>query len=151
MAIRASEGARIEQLHNTRYKPLELTSDNLGIIYLYADHSPQLIKSKHLYLPMYRLDRVRANKNTAEEQMHSGVAILRIFLTKVCDLELLQLNGDPMVCFDQSVFRKKNFKWQMEAQIHLAYTAPNNCTGQGLQYIKQLQPSHISSVSNVLL
>lgn len=79
MAIRASEGARIEQLHNTRYKPLELTSDNLGIIYLYADHSPQLIKSKHLYLPMYRLDRKRANKNTAEEQMHSGVAILRIF------------------------------------------------------------------------
>lgn len=79
MAIRASKGARIEQLHNTWYKPLELTSDNLGIIYLYADHSSQLIKSKHRYLPMYRLDRVRANKNTAEEQMHSRVAILRIF------------------------------------------------------------------------
>lgn len=48
-------------------KPLELTSDNLCIIYLYADHSPQLIKSKYLYLPRYRLDRMRANKNTTKK------------------------------------------------------------------------------------
>lgn len=151
MAIRASKGARIEQLHNTWYKPLELTSDNLGIIYLYADHSPQLIKSKHLYLPMYRLDRVRANKNTAEEQMHSRVAILRIFRQR-CVIWNCYSYRRPHGLFRSISFSNFFFfKWQMEPQIHLAYTAPNKCTGQGLQYIKQLQPSHISSVSNVLL
>lgn len=134
MAIRASEGARIEQLHNTRYKPLELTSDNLGIIHLYADHSPQLIKSKHLYLPMYRLDRVRANKNTAEEQMHSRVAILRIFRQR-CVIWNCYSYRRPHGLFRSISFSNFFFfKWQMEPQIHLAYTAPNKCTGQGLQY-----------------
>lgn len=135
MAIRASEGARIEQLHNTRYKPLELTSDNLGIIYLYADHSPQLIKSKHLYLPMYRLDRVRANKNTAEEQMHSGVAILRIFRQRCVIWNCYSLTETPWFVSINQFFKfffssgkwKRKYTWQ---------TAPNKCTGQGLQYIK---------------